>query len=399
MNGSWLRASARRGIAGIAIAAVLAVAACGGDDDARFSGKDAASTGKNSSKVSLELENVPDGATDVLTSAELRFKTNGKVSAVTLTSADGQQVAGTFGADGQWIPGQQLAWGTEYTVRAVAEKGSGEEELTSTFTTMAQPGQGIDGYSYVEDGATVGVGLPLEINFDGDIPADKHAEAEKRFFITTNPVAEGSWYWLTDKRVHWRPKEYWQPGTTVNVRLGIGGMDFGGVYGMHDVNVNFTIGNSVVTKINNATKTMTVTENGVVIKEFPISLGKPSTPTPSGTLVAMGTHSELMYDSSTYGVPVNSPDGYRMMVYSNVRLTWGGIFVHAAPWSVGDQGVRNVSHGCINVAPENAQWFYEFTKVGDVVVIEGTEEAVGPGDGWTDWNVSWDEYQQGSALR
>jgi lipoprotein-anchoring transpeptidase ErfK/SrfK len=107
---------------------------------------------------------------------------------------------------------------------------------------------------------------------------------------------------------------------------------------------------------------------------------------------------KTVFDSSTYGTPVNSPDGYRTDIQFAERLTWDGQFIHAAPWSVADQGRRNVSHGCVNVSPENGQWVYNWVKIGDPVVVKGTERQVNAGNGWTAWNMSWDEFVKGSAL-
>jgi lipoprotein-anchoring transpeptidase ErfK/SrfK len=112
----------------------------------------------------------------------------------------------------------------------------------------------------------------------------------------------------------------------------------------------------------------------------------------------MEKKAEAMFDSSTYGVPVNSADGYRTKVQYAIRLTWGGEFIHAAPWSVADQGRRNVSHGCVNVSTENARYLFNLLKIGTPVAVKHTETRVNKGDGWTGWDLSWEDYRAGSAL-
>ena len=150
--------------------------------------------------------------------------------------------------------------------------------------------------------------------------------------------------------------------------------------------------------IDDTTKTLTVTQDGTVVKTMPASLGKDSTPSSSGNMVVMTRETQAIFDSSTYGVPVDSPDGYRETVYFPLRLTWGGQFIHAAPWSVDAQGQDNVSHGCTNISTENAQWLYNATHVGDPVSVEHTKRGLTWGDGWTDWDRDWSAYQKGSAL-
>ena len=54
-----------------------------------------------------------------------------------------------------------------------------------------------------------------------------------------------------------------------------------------------------------------------------------------------------------------------------MRITWSGVYLHAAPWSVGSQGSTNVSHGCINMSPEDAATYYDMSIPGDPVTVQG----------------------------
>ena len=146
-------------------------------------------------------------------------------------------------------------------------------------------------------------------------------------------------------------------------------------------------------EVDNATKHMTVTQDGQVVKTIPVSLGKPSTPSSSGTMVVIDKNADYTFDTRR-----EIEDGYVVDVKFAMRLTWGGEFIHAAPWSVRAQGNRNVSHGCVNMSTENAQWLFDQTQVGDPVTIKGTEVDLAWGNGWTDWDVPWEEYLKGSTL-
>jgi lipoprotein-anchoring transpeptidase ErfK/SrfK len=138
---------------------------------------------------------------------------------------------------------------------------------------------------------------------------------------------------------------------------------------------------------------MTVTQHDQVIKTIPVSLGKSKTPSSSGAMVIMTKNQTEVFQST------DPADPYRLDVHWAQRLTTSGQYIHAAPWSVGDQGKRNVSHGCTNVSDENAKFLYNLTHIGDPVIVRGTERALDWGNGWTDWNRSFEEFAKGSALQ
>jgi lipoprotein-anchoring transpeptidase ErfK/SrfK len=120
-----------------------------------------------------------------------------------------------------------------------------------------------------------------------------------------------------------------------------------------------------------------------------VSMGKPDGKheTKNGTYYVLERFADIVMDSSTYGVPVDSPEGYKLKVQDAVRIDNSGIFVHGAPWSVGDQGKRNVSHGCINLSAANAQWFYDNFGSGDPVVIKNSVGTYNQNDGAQDWQI------------
>jgi lipoprotein-anchoring transpeptidase ErfK/SrfK len=252
-------------------------------------------------------------------------------------------------------------------------------------------------YVLPNDGEVVGVGQPVAIRFDENIPS--RLAAEKSIKVKSNPPVEGAFYWLSNREVRWRPAAYWKPGTTVDVAVNTYGVDLGdGLFGQENVTTRFTIGDEVITTVDDTTTPLTVKRNGDVIKTMPVSMGKNSAPTNNGTYIVGDRFGHIVMDSSTYGVPVNSPNGYRTEVDFATQISYSGIFVHAAPWSVGSQGYSNVSHGCINVSTSNAQWYYNNSKRGDVVEIANTVGSILPGtDGLGDWNIPWEQWKSGNA--
>jgi lipoprotein-anchoring transpeptidase ErfK/SrfK len=222
------------------------------------------------------------------------------------------------------------------------------------------------------NGSKAGAAKPIYINFARPI-ADK-ALAEQAIHISSVPPVPGRFYWTSDTQVRWRPQDFWPAGTVVNI-------DASGTKS------SFTVPEQLVATIDDATHQMTIVRNGKVEKTFPVSMGKPSHATPNGTYYVLEKMAEIVMDSSTYGVPVNSAEGYKIKVQDAVRIDNSGNFVHSAPWSVGDQGKRNVSHGCINLSPANAQWFYDNFGSGDPIVIKNSKGIYNKPDGASDWQM------------
>jgi len=220
------------------------------------------------------------------------------------------------------------------------------------------------------NGAMVGVAKPIIINFAR--PIANRPLAEQAIHISSVPPVPGAFYWLTDTQVRWRPYSFWPAGTVVNI-------DASGAKS------SFRVGDALVATADNATHQMTITRNGKVEQTFPMSMGKPGHDTPNGTYYVLEKFPDIVMDSATYGVPSTSPDGYKVHVKLAVRIDNQGNFVHSAPWSVGDQGKRNVSHGCINLSPTNAKWFYDNFGSGDPIIVKNSVGTYNKPDGADDW--------------
>ncbi|MET7400980.1 Ig-like domain-containing protein [Dactylosporangium sp. NPDC005572] len=342
------------------------------------------------------------GAANVHTAIEVAVTaTNAAKTEVVFVDAAGAQVPGVpHQVAGQWIPGQQLKYATAYEARVTVTGNDGQAvTATAAFTTMKKPGSLAKVSSIIANGQTVGVAMPVIINFGVDVAKDQRAAVQQRLTVVSSPAQEGVWHWFNAKEVHFRPKEYWQPGTKLTVRTATGGLPVGGKwYGERDVTFEATVGRKFLMEVENKTHQLTVTQDGTVIRTCPVSLGKPSSPSASGHFMVMIKNEWEWFDSASFGVPNDSADGYRTKVYWPQRLTWDGEYLHSAPWSEKDQGKRNVSHGCTNLSAVNAEWLWKNTLIGDPVIIRNTEEHVKWGNGWTDWDISWDQYVKGSAV-
>ncbi len=339
------------------------------------------------------VANVEDGAEDwsVLDPVTVSID-DATLDEVTMTNEEGKEVSGELNADGtEWTSTENLGYGRVYSLEATA----GDETLSSSFQTVV-PTTMTYGSVSPQEGATVGVGQPISIQFDEPI-ADRHA-AQEAITVTTEPAQEGAFFWLSNSEVRWRPAEYWQPGTTVNVEVDIYGKDMGnGYYGQENNSTNFTIGDKVVAIADDSTKTMTIERNGVVENSMPISMGSTRWPTPNGTYLIGEQRESMVMDSTTFGLALED-GGYKTPVKYATQMSYSGIYVHGAPWSVWAQGSQNTSHGCINVTDANAAWFQQNTKRGDIVVVKNTiGETLSGYDGLGDWNIPWETWKAGNA--
>ncbi|MGV9714047.1 L,D-transpeptidase [Gordonia sp. NPDC003424] len=338
-----------------------------------------------------------DNAVGVMPGAPITVTArDGSLSSVVVSGPDGP-VPGTTSADGStWVSKQALDFGEDYTLTAAARGIDGSGASKIGFTTASADSLA-DASSITEDGETVGIGQPVAINFD--TPITDKLNAQNAIKVTTDPPVEGAFYWLNDSMVRWRPEHFWAPGTKVHVAVNTKGIDLGdGVYGDNNLSTNFTVGRSMVSVADDKTHQITVSIDGKVVRTMPTSMGKDSTPTNNGIYIVAERAPSVIMDSSTYGVPVSSPGGYRETVYDATRISFSGIYVHSAPWSLGDQGYDDVSNGCLNVSPDNAEWFLGKSLRGDVVIAKNTVGPVLPGDdGLGDWNVPWAVWQKGNA--
>ncbi len=401
-RGRW-----RAVLAATAAGAVLLGAGCSGDKSPSWQGGSSGDGGSASApptspappQSTVAVTSPKADATGVEALTKVKYSTEDpENTSVTVKDADGDEVDGKLDKDsGVWTPEKALSWGKKYTV-TVDGTASGDKvgTTTSTFTVMKKPSKLVRVSSFLGDGQTVGVGMPLIIRFGRSVPQKYRDDVQRRMTVTASPAQEGIWHWTSPTEVHYRPRVYWKPNTKISYRVALAAVPMGdGWYGRSDLTVDMKVGRAFVMTVDNKTKKMTVTENGKTVKTIPVSLGKPKTPSSSGTMVVIEKKRHTVFDTME---ELGPEEGYRTEIDFAQRITWSGQFIHAAPWSEGVQGRRNVSHGCVNVSMKNGAWLFSRTMMGDPITVKGTEEKLKNGNGWTDWNMSWDEYKKGSAI-
>jgi lipoprotein-anchoring transpeptidase ErfK/SrfK len=322
----------------------------------------------------------------------------GTLTDVVVEGLRGARLAGATDAPGtEWTADDPLAFGRAYTVRATATGPEGTRATETTRFRTLRPRRVVDVSVAPLDGETVGVGMPVVVYFDEPV-ADKSA-VERRLEVRATPAVEGVWHWFSDTEVHYRPRQFWEPGSRVTLDVGLAGTRVApGVWSDEAREVSFDVGASMVSVVDVDRKRMVVRRNGEVVRRIPVTTGKASFLTRGGTKVVLEKHRAKVMDASTIGISPGDPEYYNLRVEWAMRVTWSGEFVHSAPWSVGSQGATNVSHGCVGMAPAQAIWLYQRSQRGDVVKVVNSGRPLEKGNGFTDWDMSWTEYRQGSAL-
>lgn len=329
--------------------------------------------------------------------------TDGLLISVTVTNtADGKAIAGDLAQDRRsWTSKDPLGYGTSYLVTTKAANSVDvTSDSTATVTTITPAKTAYANVVPAPDVVSntgIGVGQPMVFQFTHAV-ANK-AEVQKHLKVTVTPDQPGAWYWVDDKDVHYRGANYWQPGTKIHIEADVLGVDLGdGVFGAENNSADYTVHDAWVAKADGNTEQLTIFDNGQQVNQMPMSLGSPGFPSHEGPHVISDKQPSIVMDSCTYGVCAGQSGYYKETVALDERISNDGEFVHSAPWSVGQQGSSNVSHGCVNLAPANAQWFFDHFGIGDVVEITNSGGPTLPvWDTYGDWEVPWQQWQAGNA--
>ncbi|GED96755.1 L,D-transpeptidase [Gordonia crocea] len=318
---------------------------------------------------------------------------------VKLLRPDGKVVPGTMAPDrSSFTLDEPLGYGKTYTWSGTATGFDRVSvDLAGKVVTVA-PKAIAEMTVNIGDGQTVGIAAPVILKFNRTI-TDK-AAVEKALTVTTEPATEGAWGWLGEdngSRIHWRPREYYRPGTKVHVEANLYGLDCGdGVYGDSDVTVDFAVGRSQIVKADANSHQIVVVRDGAPIMTLPCSYGGGDL---DRNVTRSGTHVVTEKWADFY--MTNPAAGYfRIRERWAVRISNNGEFIHANPETVGVQGSSNVTNGCINLSLANAQRYFESAIYGDPVEVTGTRIAMSERDGDIyDWIYSWAQWKQFSAVK
>ncbi|MET8942077.1 Ig-like domain-containing protein [Streptomyces sp. NPDC004542] len=398
---------------------VLVLSACsGGDDKSAGSGGGGDSSqaqadeaaAKKSSEAQITIT-PKDGSNNasINNSAAVEVA-KGTLTGVTMTTADGKAVAGELAADKKsWKPSVQLERSTTYKVAAEAKDSDGRvAHENASFTTVSPANSFIANFT-PEDGSTVGVGMPVSINFDKAIT--NKAAVQKGITVTSSSGQEVACHWFSANRMDCRPEDYWKENSTVTLKLALDGVEgASGVTGVQQKTVTFHIGRNQVSYVDAKTKKMKVTQDGRTVKTIPISAGSPENKTYEGIMVMSEKFKQTRMNGATVGFTDDDGKGeYDIKdVPHAIRLTSSGTFLHGNYWGAKSIfGSVNTSHGCVGLSDTKgandpstpAAWMYNHSILGDVVVVQNTgDKTVAPDNGLNGWNMNWAQWKAGSAV-
>lgn len=330
--------------------------------------------------------------------------TAGHLDSVTLHEAGGDDVTGTLSAQhDSWTYAGGLDSNANYVVTANAVGVTGTKTtVVGTFSTITAAKKLTTDVT-PNDGSTVGVGQTINLHFNNDIPDSRKVALLQRITVASTPGVVGAWHWLDDSDVHFRPQDYWPSGSKVTVTARLNGFDAGsGVWGLGNWNNTFTIGAKHVSQIDDKTHQMLVYQNDQLIDTWPVSMGKTGFETLQGTLTVLYKMQDVkMQSCNTFGGAACVPgttNYYNEDVYWDTAISTTGFYIHAAPWDIGDQGVDDVSHGCVNLSTDRATTFFNWSQEGDVVVIANTGNTATYASGEGDWQIPFPQYDNTNGI-
>ncbi|MEV7510285.1 Ig-like domain-containing protein [Streptomyces sp. NPDC090085] len=337
---------------------------------------------------------------------EIALAQPGRITDVTVQDGRGRRLAGALGVDGErWANSEPLRAGETYTVQVGAQDAAGTPVgVTMAFRTTPPADGGRLTVEFGPGPGTYGAGEIVTAELSRPVPAADpvaRARLEQALEVSSEPHVEGAWHWVDASTLHFRPRTYWPAHTRVRVRSGLDGVEFGEHgYGGPSEDLRFTIGDRIEAVTDSATHRMTVRRNGRVIRTIPVTTGKAGFRTRSGIKVVLRKEQKVRMRGDSVGIARGTKEFYDLPVSYATRVTWSGEYIHAAPWSVEAQGEENVSHGCTGMSTENAAWFFDTVREGDIVeVVNSGGEPMAPFDnGFGDWNVDWRSWLAGSAL-
>ena len=321
---------------------------------------------------------------------------------VLATDVAGRAIRGELSADGQrWRSTSPLAAGVRYTVTVSTENDDGARGRRVLHFRTKPTGKKLT-VKFGPQQGEYGVGQPITAELSRKIkdPGERDL-VERALKVRSNPRTEGAWHWVNGKELHYRPKEYWPAHAQIQVRSALQGLKIReGLYGGVSQNLSISTGDRIEAIADGSSHQMKFKKNGEVVKTFPITTGKAGFRTRNGIKVVLARESFVRMTSGSIGIAAGSSESYDLPVHWATRLTHSGEYVHAAPWSTGDQGVSNTSHGCTGMSTEDARWFFDHVRQGDIVEHVNTEgEDMAPfGNGIGDWNMEWEKWVDGSAV-
>jgi lipoprotein-anchoring transpeptidase ErfK/SrfK len=303
----------------------------------------------------------------------------------------GKKLTGVLAPDGaSWTSSQPLEVSKRYSVTVTSAGQDGTESVEhSSFRTVTPSGTVYPNMTPL-NGQTVGVGMPVIVNFATSVRKKRRGAVEEALKVTSKPEVVGDWRWMSSTQLMWRPKKYWPQDTSVKISRDLRGVEVApGYWGTDAPTVKFTTGDAMISTVNIAKHVMTVRRNGKVIRKIPITTGKKGFVTRTGIKVIMTKERKHKMDAETTGISKDDPEYYNVTVDYAMRLTGSGEFIHAAPWSVGSQGHANVSHGCTGMSTAQAKWLFSRSQIGDVVEHVGGTRDLEWGNGYTVWEMSY----------
>ena len=293
---------------------------------------------------------------------------------------------------------------TSYTVTAVATNSKGAATTEVTHFTTKSAARVLQISSITPDsGETVGVGMPIIVDFNYDVARSDRAAVEHALEVVSDVPVTGAWFWASDSEVVFRTQRYSQAHEHVLLTAHLTGVPGGpGLWGGGDLSRSFTIGDSHVVKVNLRTDHARFYTNGSLARKIPVSGGMGGYNSCRQRLLhhrrrhlTMGSYNSVWMTSPN--IKPGQPGYYHEIVYNDVQISDSGEYLHQSPGGLWCLGVENCSHGCVRMTADGAAWWRHTAYRGDPVTVTGSPRVLAWDNGWGYWQKSWPAWLKGSS--
>jgi lipoprotein-anchoring transpeptidase ErfK/SrfK len=346
-----------------------------------------------------------DGAAKVAPDTQVQITASGGTLTQVTVASGHSAVTGQYGPGStSWSTRWGLKPATSYTVTAVARNSKGVPTTDVThFTTKSAAGILEISSITPNSGETVGVGMPIIVDFNDDVARSDRAAVEHALEVSSGVPVAGAWFWASDSEVVFRTQNYWPAHEQVTLTAHLTGVPGGpGLWGESDLSQSFRIGDSHVVKVNLTTDLARFYINGSLARKVPVSGGMGGYDsfgndfyTTSGVHLTMGSYDSVVMTSPN--IKPNQPGYYHEIVYHDVQISDSGEYLHESPGALWCLGHENCSHGCVRMTPDGAAWWQHTAYRGDPVTITGSPRVLTWDNGWGYWQESWSAWLKGSS--
>lgn len=222
----------------------------------------------------------------------------------------------------------------------------------------------------------VGLAWPVQVLFSERIQAREAAFERLKVQTENGEAVSGRWHWIGRRTAEFTPQPRWPAERQITFKIEPEGLlSVGGGTMEQPLAEHFSTGLDRRIAVYLDTQRAEASENGTVVRSFPVSSGKAGTPTVTGTFYI---YSRFVRKTMRSSAGPGEPGHYIVENVPYAQFFRGGYAFHGAWWH--NAFGRPMSHGCINLstgrfnarwpnAREDAGWLWNWAALGVPVTV------------------------------